>query len=932
MGNGSENHEGNKNNKNALEPISVPVIASDVLSIALTAVSSDLSVSNPILPTFEASLALSESSSPQIETTQLHHNCSIGAIETVSVLCRSSHVWLNMSCTGKASAVVKRSCPVYKHVCTVLNLADNSIASTGYCQTITAAAGSVICRCGYEGAANSNNSAALASLNGKVSVAALGTFASGRLDASLVVAKPIAGDVATESVIVFLAFGSLWIVGASCMLVSYWNFSTSLSYPSNVRSSGKNAMKGDFATRYLSMIVPPSLQVDRWWLTRMWELLCTKHIWFRVSIRLLGFRSHDFANESLDRQQRREMLDIVYVVTSLTMSCFIMATFYDLQSPVDDGYCGKWRDEESCLFTKTALDPHVNKCSWAEVASEPLAATVSQSSAISGAVISVLDITAEASGSGGRKPCRLNTITLSPRAYLLAFLITSWGSIVVMFVLDRIFVILHSYSLSVSSSSNLSVVTPVALGDAKCPPLLDIVPISHKKVHKLDMEILVPRLVAISRNAWGQSQKLSPINAGGIIISELELQSQNHVVAGVVALQVLILDLMGHDPSTSKYDLHVLHHVFRDWFPEKRFLSSVYWQYAMWMLLLLMHAGAMYFLLAKAAIRGYSWQVTFFRVSVSEVLMDVFFIEILEVLLLDYLLVVMIFGSRMKLVQKQLSCTQLIDLEPERKGGGIKNYQEVMSKELASVTNQYPSLPECKLAVALCRKHAKDERNIRCQSRGGSWSRRALLWCLYWFPNEVVGALVTMTAASLATFILYLYLFVLLPIMPGVIAWLVLLLPMLGVFGVWVVRDVWRRKHIVAQSTVAVLEGNSPSTSNQVPESHGMDWRGDLESLQWPDCDEKLAQMDEGESEKEKESDTEGSHSFHSLDMSSREVTSLDDMVSVCSGDSSEIGESSDDTSDSFDKYYSHPSANSSCFSTPSSMSSDIASFEYQTA
>lgn len=47
-------------------------------------------------------------------------------------------------------------------------------------------------------------------------------------------------------------------------------------------------------------------------------------------------------------------------------------------------------------------------------------------------------------------------------------------------------------------------------------------------------------------------------------------------------------------------------------------------------------------------------------------------------------------------------------------------------------------------------------------------------------PSELVRALVTMMAAFFATSILYLYLFVVLPVMSPVLAWMVLVVPMLS--------------------------------------------------------------------------------------------------------------------------------------------------------
>lgn len=248
---------------NSLASITNPIVMSNVLTISLVTVYNNLSVSKPILPTFEASLDVTNAAEPVAETVHLYHNCSIGIVDSATVYCGSSQVWLNVTCSGKAVATVKRLCPEFRHVCTVLNLADNTIASTEFCQTITTGTGSVLCRCGYDEAVTRNSSAMLSVLNGKVSVAALGgVFSSSRLDASAIaVTRPISGDVAAESVIVFAAFGSLRAIGVACIFASY----SSIAYSKKkaVVGSVPESRQAGIVMSYVSSVLPISLQMDR---------------------------------------------------------------------------------------------------------------------------------------------------------------------------------------------------------------------------------------------------------------------------------------------------------------------------------------------------------------------------------------------------------------------------------------------------------------------------------------------------------------------------------------------------------------------------------------------------------------------------------------------------------------------------------------------
>jgi hypothetical protein len=132
--------------------------------------------------------------------------------------------------------------------------------------------------------------------------------------------------------------------------------------------------------------------------------------------------------------------------------------------------------------------------------------------------------------------------------------------------------------------------------------------------------------------------------------------------------------------------------VMLEWLPERRVVSSV-WQYGMWMVLLLMHACVLYFLLTKATVRGYEWQVAFFSGAMSEVLWEILFIQVMEVLLLNYGLVVALLASRIEATHHALLSCVL----PRSGGKHSCRYREVpstsmlrgvqMSQELSDMLN-----------------------------------------------------------------------------------------------------------------------------------------------------------------------------------------------------------------------------------------------------
>lgn len=293
-----------------------------------------------------------------MDAGKLQHNCSVGIRDHASMFCMASNVWVNVSCTGKGSARIVRGCPEFKQVCEVLNVADNSISSSDYCQTTSVSAGSIVCRCGYDSSMNGNMTQSLTALGGKISVAAVGSFIPSQVEvAVLPTVSLIDSSIATQSVLVFVSFGCIWFMALCCVFLSRTWFVQRHRKEDAEESSVQSVDDdhrcrcrcGSMASAYMYATLPPSMQQERWWVWRYGEILMSKHKTVSVLRTAAGYRSNKIVNESSDRLLRTEMFDVLQVVTTVTMALFLLAVFYDLQSPVDDGYCGTMMDEASCV-------------------------------------------------------------------------------------------------------------------------------------------------------------------------------------------------------------------------------------------------------------------------------------------------------------------------------------------------------------------------------------------------------------------------------------------------------------------------------------------------------------------------------------------------------------------------------------------------------
>jgi hypothetical protein len=127
---------------------------------------------------------------------------------------------------------------------------------------------------------NPNITQSLTALGGKVSVAAVGSFTPSKLEVVVLpTVNRLDSSIATQSVLVFVSFGCIWFIALCCVFLSHHWFvkkdrnddaqaSTVLSVEHQCRS---------MASDYMYATLPPSMQRDRWWVFRYWEILKSKH-------------------------------------------------------------------------------------------------------------------------------------------------------------------------------------------------------------------------------------------------------------------------------------------------------------------------------------------------------------------------------------------------------------------------------------------------------------------------------------------------------------------------------------------------------------------------------------------------------------------------------------------------------------------------------
>lgn len=845
-----------------------PTLASGVLTIELSTLTTrngSQASQSVTLPTFEASLTVQPAAGGAAGA--LNHSCRVGVVESVATFCAQPRVWLNLSCSGAASTRVYRACPVPKQVCSVLNLADLSVASDSYCEAVVTGASSLVCRCGY--GATANASAALLGLKGRLSIAATSSYASSPLQFSVLsVTRPLAGSaLVARSTWMFVLFGGLWSVGVALWALARRHVTdetktTPLTAPA-VAAALKDATQAPSSAKeawraYLDAIVPPAVQPLRWWPARLAKILVAKHLFCRVALRAAGYhRWVDAANGADadattdadaigDRRRARRttgaQLDVVHAVTALTMSCFVLAVFYDLQSPVDDGFCGAQLDEASCLAQRTALDPGVHKCLWAPPAATDdahVAGWLTESA--QGSVFNRLALRTDtaADDDAATRACRLNPHTLSLTAFTLSFLITSTFSQLLAFLLETIFDLLAGdvadHRVATATSADDAVAAKAATVDDGCSSADQHDDEGHDGLDghgdSDNCRHVAQRVVAL-RDAWlgtvrmgGAGDGSAGGGCGSCDAAAASVQRVDDTWRGVQFVHAVVGDLIAQTPSASTRQRGVAARQARyyerevaAWFTHKPQVSWAGWRVAMAVLLVAMHGGAWYFLLSKAASRGPGWQVKFFRAVLWEWLADVVFNRTGELLLSHGLLPMWLLAGVATRPLRQVSAHcpsflpgQLHWTTQDREAvqplfplaaGHVQRWQRDRESSLP---------PETRVLLPLLRYLAQFDRSPTAAGTATHWTARWALSVVLWCSPTTVVTTMSVAMTLLLAITAHVYFLILEPSLSSprhvvrrygaaMVAggWLAVGLPIAALLG-YLAVDVARRRRAVGE-------------------------------------------------------------------------------------------------------------------------------------
>jgi hypothetical protein len=283
----------------------------------------------------------------------------------------------------------------------------------------------------------------------------------------------------------------------------------------------------------------------------------------------------------------------------------------------------------------------------------------------------------------------------------------------------------------------------------------------HSESSFISRRILVSERIAAARSVWMNSMDVSESGSNRmhhLRTAEVGTDLTQSVGAGVALVQFLVYDMLGQSSLSSELQ-RLFKREVKQWFKESHTVSSIYWHYAMYCVLISMHIGVLSYMMAKAASRGYDWQVSFFQGSLWELMLDTCLTIPIELFILDYWIPATLLSPSVACMIEQVKVPN--HSEKEDSENGVMQYvpqSGLLPIELDRFLKRHPRLPEQSLACHVYKQ------NIMQHVAFPLW-KRGLLQCVAGMPESVLRAMVQLIATASSSLVVFLHLFVFHPLL-----------------------------------------------------------------------------------------------------------------------------------------------------------------------
>jgi hypothetical protein len=310
----------------------------------------------------------------------INTTCIAGVTETVMVACPFDVV-VPVSCDGLTTHVARTVCPTKSRLpsCSAFSSTNNG---TDSCVVVNYTATSTTCRC--KSSAFTSQQTRRRRLSSTVpgaaegtTVVALTTYTFTNYISVMESASAFnSASAIKDTVMILSTFAVTWIGMIGLLFgFQYWRWSRKLNksdeqkafkigIDANSRaqattssavvegsSSMANALE-DCLKEYVTELFSPTYS-DNPDNVRLAHELWTKHEYMSVFSLEFGYE---------------QWIRVYSLLTNLNANFFLLAVFYDIQFPSDDGMCKLLTTESSCLQKKSLFNPSVTKCQWVQSA------------------------------------------------------------------------------------------------------------------------------------------------------------------------------------------------------------------------------------------------------------------------------------------------------------------------------------------------------------------------------------------------------------------------------------------------------------------------------------------------------------------------------------------------------------------------------------
>jgi hypothetical protein len=291
---------------------------------------------------------------------QYLHNCSDGEISTTNIICPDSGFSFDFVCNGWID-YMNATCPsqTQEPGCNILNI-DNS---TNMCRMISYTSTNTTCSCSINIDVNSGRRLNTLDDIGATDLVATSKFVVNQFAGTISYPPEFnSWDDIKKVMIVLLMYIILWTSGLGLIticIIKRWTNQTNIKSKQfeiikQIKLAGN--LKSPIAIHqylsdYINSIFPEVFR-EKPFFTRMYNELIKNHRYIYL------------LTSSGKGTDNKRILIGIQLLTTQTMLMFLMAVFYELEGPDDDGTCQLYDSKSTCLKRASILDYSQTYCKY----------------------------------------------------------------------------------------------------------------------------------------------------------------------------------------------------------------------------------------------------------------------------------------------------------------------------------------------------------------------------------------------------------------------------------------------------------------------------------------------------------------------------------------------------------------------------------------